>query len=135
MTGLIKICKNENCNKTVKGRADRQFCSGYCKSEYHYAERKKNGKVYFKMEVDEILRKNRAILARLNTRNGVTVAADILVEEGFNPRFFTHYWDNLSGERYYFCYDQGFREIKNSSYGDKFTLVFWQKEMERQLFR
>lgn len=135
MTDLIKICKNENCKKTVKGRSDRQFCSGYCKSEYHYTERKKMGKVYFKMEVDEILRKNRAILSRLNTRNGVTVSADILAEEGFNPRFFTHFWDNLSGERYYFCYDQGFREIKNSSYGDKFTLVFWQKGMERQLFR
>ncbi|MDG1915746.1 MAG: hypothetical protein P8I55_14295 [Crocinitomix sp.] len=134
MINNIKICKNENCNKTVKGRRDRLFCSGYCKSEHHYAEHKKSGKVYFKSQVDEILRKNRAILAKYNTRNGTEIASEIMLEKGFNPRFFTHFWTNLTGETFYFCYDQGFKENK-SGFGDKYTLVTWQKEMERQVFK
>lgn len=135
MLDSIRKCKNETCKKTVKGRSDRLFCSSSCKSEFHYNERKRTSKVYFKASVDEILRKNRSILSRHNTRNGVTVQTDILTDEGFNPRFFTHYWDNLSGERYYFCYDQGFREVKSGVSGNKLTLVLWQKEMERQVFK
>lgn len=127
-----KICKNEKCKKTVKGRSDRVFCSGYCKSEYHYSIRKESGKTYFKAHIDDILRKNRSILAKFNSRNGIVVESELLLENGFNPRFFTHYWTNLTGETFYFCYDQGFKE-NTSGFGNKYTLVAWQKEMERQV--
>ncbi len=34
-----------NCKEVVEGRSDRKFCSGYCKSNYHYKVNK--GKVKF----------------------------------------------------------------------------------------
>jgi hypothetical protein len=128
-----KVCRNENCAKTVEGRRDRQFCSEYCKSEYHYSERKKTGKTYFKLEVDEVLRKNRAILAKYNIKSKATVRKSVLLEEGFNPRFFTHYWKNKAGDTYLFCYDQGFKEVKDN-HKDKYLLVLWQDGMAKQVF-
>ena len=128
----LKVCKRDSCKKTVKGRADRVFCTSYCKSVYHYNIRKATGTSYFKMRVDDILRKNRAILARYNERNGTVIKSEELLNAGFNPSFYTHTWQNLSGDKFIFCYDQGYHEVK-SSYGDKCTLAKWQKEMERQL--
>ncbi len=130
---MSKICKNENCNKIVKGRVDRIFCSDYCKSDFHASERKKSGKTYFKLKIDAVLKKNRSILAKYNIRSKTTVRKEVLIEEGFNPRLFTHYWKNSKGDTYLFCYDQGFKEIKDNS-RNKFLLVIWQKGMEKQIF-
>lgn len=129
-----KICRNEKCDKTVEGRRDRQFCSDYCKSEHHYTAKKKTGKVYFKLKVDEVLRKNRAILSRHNVKSKATVRKSVLLEEGFNPRVFTHYWKNNNGDTYLFCYDQGFKEVKDNN-KDKFLLILWQDYMEQQVFQ
>ncbi|OIQ33063.1 MAG: hypothetical protein BM555_04720 [Crocinitomix sp. MedPE-SWsnd] len=128
-----KICRNENCDKTVEGRRDRQFCSDYCKSEHHYSARKKTGKTYFKLEVDEVLRKNRAILAKHNVKSKATVRKSVLIEEGFNSRVFTHYWKNKAGDTYLFCYDQGFKEVKDN-HKDKYLLIMWQAYMAQQVF-
>lgn len=132
MTEASRECKNEKCNRPVIGRSDRLFCSSTCKADYHYTIRKESGKTYFKIEVDEILKKNRSILSKLYTKNGIEIPSSVLLDEGFNPRFFTHYWDNLSGDRFYFCYEFGFKEKRNN-FGEKFTLIKWQKEMERQV--
>jgi len=130
---MDKICINSSCDKKVEGRVDRKFCSSYCKSEFHAKKAKKSGKVYFKTKVDTVLKKNRAILAKYNVKSKATVRKAVLIEEGFNPRVFTHYWKNSKGDTYLFCYDQGFKEIKDNS-RDKYLLVLWQKGMEKQIF-
>ena len=128
-----RICRNENCDKIVEGRRDRQFCSDYCKSEHHYSARKKSGKTYFKLQVDDVLRTNRRILAKHNVKSKATVRKSVLLEEGFNPRVFTHYWKNAKGDTYLFCYDQGFKEVKDNN-KDKYLLVLWQEGMSKQVF-
>ena len=110
-----KICRNEKCQKIVEGRRDRLFCSEYCKSEHHYSARKKTGKTYFKLQIDDVLRKNRSILAKYNVDSKATVRKSVLLQEGFNPRVFTHYWKNVKGDTYLFCYDQGFKEVKDNN--------------------
>ncbi|MFK8046565.1 MAG: hypothetical protein AB8B72_13795 [Crocinitomicaceae bacterium] len=130
---MKKYCKNENCDKLVKGRVDRVFCSSYCKSDFHANQRKKSGKTYFKLKVDSVLKKNRAILAKYNIKSKATVRKEVLIAEGFNPRVFTHYWKNAKGDTYLFCYDQGFKEVKDN-YKDKYLLVLWQSGMEKQVF-
>lgn len=128
-----RICRNENCSKKVEGRSDRQFCSDYCKSEHHYSIRKKSGKTYFKLKVDDVLRTNRKILAKYNVKSKATVRKSVLLEEGFNPRVFTHYWKNAKGDTYLFCYDQGFKEVKDNN-KNKYLLVLWQEGMNKQVF-
>ncbi|MFK8039450.1 MAG: hypothetical protein AB8B74_14250 [Crocinitomicaceae bacterium] len=130
---MEKICKNENCSKIVIGRIDRVFCSSYCKSDFHATENKKSGKTIFKFKIDSVLKKNRAILAKYNIKSKATVRKEVLLEEGFNPRIFTHYWKNVKGDTYLFCYDQGFKEVKDNS-RNKYLLVLWQDGMEKQVF-
>lgn len=130
---MERICINSQCKEKVEGRIDRKFCSDYCKSAYHAKKAKATGKVYFKTKVDLVLKKNRAILAKYNVKSKATVRKEVLLEEGFNPRFFTHYWKNAKGDTYLFCYDQGFKEVKDN-YKDKYLLVIWQKGMEKQVF-
>ena len=130
---MERICKNQKCLKTIKGRIDKVFCSNYCKSDFHTEKRKISGKTYFKIKVDTILKKNRSILAKYNIKSKTTVQKKTLLEEGFNPRVFTHYWKNSKGDTYLFCYDQGFKEIKDNL-KNKYLLVIWQKGMEHQIF-
>ena len=129
----MKICKFENCENIVEGRKDRLFCSNYCKTAYHAKKNKETGKVYFKKKVDDILRKNRRILAKYNIKSKVTVRKEVLLNEGFNPRVFTHYWKNRAGDTYLFCYDQGFKEVLDHE-RKKYLLVLWQPSMEKQVF-
>ena len=129
----VKVCRNDNCSKVVKGRIDRQFCSKYCKSEHHYSKRKSSGKEYFKLKVDDILRKNRKVLAKYNKKSKTTIRKEDLLAEGFNPQFFTHYWKTKTGDTYLFCYEQGFKSVKDNN-KDKFLLIQWQDYMNKQLF-
>src|SRR5690606_5160156 len=114
MEQINRICKNESCENIVEGRVDRVFCSSYCKSDYHATIRKQSGSTFFKLEIDAVLKRNRTILAKYNIKSKVTVRKDVLLSEGFNPRVFTHFWKTSKGDTYLFCYDQGFKEIKDN---------------------
>lgn len=133
MKKMTRICKNERCENEVIGRTDRLFCSSCCKSDYHTQNRKKSQKTYFKLEVDDVLRRNRSILAKYNIKSKVTVRKEVLFAEGFNPRIFTHYWKSRAGETYLFCYDQGYKTLKEET-KEKFLLVTWQPVMAKQVF-
>jgi hypothetical protein len=62
----------------------------------------------------------------------VTIKTNILLELGFNPNFFTHYWKNEKGEVYLFAYEYGFLK-KNESGKEKYVLVTWQDYMDKKL--
>lgn len=56
------------------------------------------------------------------------VRKDALIEDGFNPKFFTHYWKNQKGDVYLFCFEFGFLEKKEEE-KNKYVLVQWQEYM------
>ena len=98
------------CGKICQGRTDKKFCSSYCRTAFHYEKSKELGMRQFYL-VDRILKKNRAILKRYN-KGGITlIERSILLEEGFNPNYFTHTQES-SGQRYTFCYDYGYQLIQ-----------------------
>ena len=51
-----------------------------------------------------------------------------ILKEGFNPKYFTHYWKNQKGDVYLFCYEFGFLE-KQENRKSKYVLVQWQDYM------
>ena len=51
-----------------------------------------------------------------------------LMEEGFDPKFFTHYWKNQKGDVYLFVYEYGFLKLTDKG-KDKYVLVIWQDYM------
>lgn len=116
------------CNDEINGRVDQKFCSVYCKSAYHYKENQKKETGLFK-SIDNALKQNRRILKEYNKGGKAIVRKEVLLDEGFNPKFFTHYWKNNKGEVYLFCYEFGFLETKDNN-KTKYVLVKWQDYMK-----
>lgn len=115
------------CNSIVKGRTDKIFCSTKCKSIDQYEKRQRTEAFYFKVE--KHLRTNRKVLKKYNKSGFTTIRKSKLIEEGFNPKFFTHYWKNSKGEVYLFVFEYGFLK-KNLIGKDKYVLVTWQDYMK-----
>ena len=117
------------CNEEVKGRTDKLFCTSYCKSSYHYQEALNKEDNLFK-SIDKQLRLNRRVLKNYNKAGKAIVRKEELFNEGFNPKYFTHYWKNQKGDVYLFCYEFGFLE-KQENGKPKYVLVQWQNYMNK----
>ena len=127
----LRIMKCLNCNETLEGRIDKKYCSDYCKSNYHYEKNKKKEDSFFK-QVDKQLKLNRRSLKNFNLSGKSTVRKEKIIQAGFNPNIFTHYWKNQKGDVYLFCYEYGFlRRTENGK--DKYVLVEWQDYMKSPL--
>ena len=108
------------CNSKLKGRKDQKFCSDYCRNTYN--NRLHEDSNNYVRRVNNILRKNRRILEKLNPSGKITVDAITLAEEGFNFHYFTNVYTTQKGAKYYFCYEQGYLKMEN----DQFMLVIKQ---------
>ena len=116
-----------NCEEKLTGRAGKIFCSPYCKSNYHYQKNKDKETTLFKT-IDKRLKTNRQLLKKYNKAGKAVIRKEALIQEGFNPNYFTHYWKNQKGEVYLFCYEFGFLEKKEHN-KEKYVLVQWQDYM------
>jgi len=122
----VKACVS--CGKELEGRSDKKFCDAYCKSSYHYKKSIEEAPRFYN-KVDNQLKTNRRILKQYNKAGKATVRAALIIKEGFNPKFFTHYWKNTKGDVYLFVYEYGF--LKKEEHGvEKYVLIRWQEYME-----
>ena len=112
------------CGDAIKGRADKKFCSDQCRSSYN--NRQNSDVNNFMRNVNNILRKNRRILADLNPNGKAKVHRDKLLERGFKFSYFTNIYRTKAGKHYYFCYEQGYLELDN----DWYALVIRQQYVE-----
>lgn len=113
------------CGDKFKGRADKRFCSAHCRSAYN--NRLNSDTTKFMRNINNILRKNRRILATLNpTGKTAKVSKDKLLDEGFKFAYFTNVYRTKAGKTYRFCYDQGYLPLEN----DMFALVVRQSYVE-----
>ncbi len=114
------------CGGKLQGRIDKIYCSAKCKNVAQYEKRIINERFY--LFVDKQLKTNRRILKKFNKAGKATVRKDAIIDEGFNPKYFTHYWKAKNGNLYIFCYDYGFmRKTENNK--EKYVLIQWQDYM------
>ena len=121
-----KLCLH--CGKELFGRSDKLFCDTYCKSAYQYKQRKQNEQLYF--EIDRQLKINRKVLKKYNRQGKTVIRKTTLIQEGFNPKYFTHYWKNRQNKVYLFCYEYGFLSIYEKEI-EKYLLIQWQDFMRK----
>lgn len=114
------------CEIVIVGRTDKKFCSTKCKSIQEYEKRQERDAFYLK--VDRQLKINRKLLKKYNVSGYTTIRQSVLLAQNFNPKFFTHYWKNQSGDIYLFVYEFGFLSIERNG-KKKFLLVKWQDYM------
>lgn len=117
------------CQRELTGRTDKKYCDLHCKSAFQYQKEKQNPDRFYN-KVDNQLKLNRKILKEFNKGGKVIVRSEILLDLGFDPKFFTHYWKNKKGDVYLFVYEYGFL-IKKEQGKDKYVLVIWQDYMAR----
>jgi hypothetical protein len=107
-----RLCKE--CGQKLYGRKDQKFCSDYCRNTFN--NRLNEDSTKYIRRINNILRKNRRILAALNPSGKVTVDALTLAEEGFNFHYFTNTYTTKTGSVYFFCYEQGYLKLDNDRY-------------------
>ena len=99
------------CGEVIYGRIDKKFCSPYCRSENH--NNNNRDVTNYMRKVNNILRKNRRILAKFNPNGKSKVKESTLMEEGFNFAYHTNVYSTKKGGKYYFCYDQGYIKLED----------------------
>jgi len=125
---MIQFKKCLACNRDLEGRVDKKFCDAHCKSAYQYQQTKLTEPKFYN-RVDNQLKLNRRILKFYNKAGKSIVRASTILEQGFDHKFFTHYWKNNKGDVYLFVYEYGFLKRRESG-KDKFVLILWQDYME-----
>jgi hypothetical protein len=112
---MEKICLS--CGETLVGRSDKKFCNDSCRNNYHHQQNSEE--INFIRSINNILRKNRAILSQRNPEGKARVKRSTLDKSGFNFKYFTHTYTTKEGRVYYFVYDQGYVQVE----GEYLTLV------------
>jgi len=124
---MKKMNKCLYCEELLEGRVDKRFCTPSCKSAFHYQKNQDNEASLYNT-IDNQLKRNRRLLKNYNKAGKATIRKETLLAEGFNPKYFTHYWKNKQGDVYLFCFEFGFLErIENGN--SKYVLVQWQEYM------
>lgn len=113
---MSKTCLE--CDEKIVGRADKKFCSDYCRNTYNNRLNRDNKNMM--RNVHNRLRKNYRVLEKLNPDGKTTVTKLKLLKSGFNFTYFTSLYTTQKGTVYYFVYDQGYLPI---AHGEKYVLV------------
>lgn len=93
-----------DCGSKITGRANRKFCSDYCRINYHNSRRKHDE--YHVRLINQQLKRNRAILEKHYQANRLYVPINQLHLEGFREKYHTHSASNSTSVIHYF-YEYG----------------------------
>ena len=103
-----------NCGELLTGRADKLFCCGRCKNEWHNkmtgSEKRRREKVF------GILWKNYKVLEMMLEGEEHTPEIAALVAGGFRPEFITGYKRLRSGREEYRCFDISYNKTEARLY-------------------
>ncbi len=101
------------CQKILKGRRDKIFCSTSCKNEYHSNILREATAAT--AQIDKILHRNRHILLELlgNDGNKRRIHRSELDKKKFNYQYHTHLYVNSNEKTYYYIYEMGWMEFSN----------------------
>ena len=102
------------CGEKIIGRADKKFCSDYCRNAFNNKVNKDSKNLI--RNINNRLRKNYRILEELNTTGKSKVTKTRLLDKGFDFEYFTNTYTTQKGSIYYFIYDQGYLPLENDFY-------------------
>tara|TARA_R110001583_G_C5353133_1_gene380763 strand:+ start:60 stop:407 length:348 start_codon:yes stop_codon:yes gene_type:complete len=102
------------CEEVLLGRADKKFCSDYCRNSYNNKINKESKNLI--RNINNRLRKNHKLLSELNTTGKTKVTRTKLLDGNFDFSFFTSIYTTKTGNTYYYIYDQGYLALENDFY-------------------
>ncbi len=102
------------CGTKIYGRLDKKFCSDQCRNTYN--NKLNSDSTNYVRIVNNTLRKNRRILAKLAPSGKAKCPKNKLLDKGFDFNFHTNSYTTKAGATYYFCYEFGYLELDNNWY-------------------
>lgn len=102
------------CENKMFGRHDKKFCSDQCRNIYN--NRMNSDSNNYIRNVNNILRKNRRIMVKLNPNDKTKVPGTRLREKGFDFNYHTNTYTTKAGATYYFCYEYGYLALDKDYY-------------------
>jgi len=102
------------CDAKLTGRADRKFCSDYCRNSYNNSLKRSTNNLV--RNINNQLRKNYRILESINTQDKTKTTKNRLLQMGFSFDYFTSIYTTKAGATYFYLYDQGYLPLDNDFY-------------------
>ncbi|MFT6814184.1 MAG: hypothetical protein ACJAZ3_000069 [Sphingobacteriales bacterium] len=102
------------CGEAIQGRADKKFCDDQCRNTYN--NKLNSDSNNYVRRVNNILRKNRRILAELNPTGKTTCKKTDLSNKGYNFDYFTSRYTTKAGKEYLYNYEQGILALEDDWY-------------------
>ena len=103
------------CGEKIIGRADKKFCSDYCRNAYNNSLNKDSKNLI--RNINNRLRKNHRILESFPLSEGKTKTTKTrLIDRGFDFDYFTSLYTTQKGTVYYFVFDMGYLPLDNDFY-------------------
>lgn len=103
------------CGTAIKGRADKKFCTDYCRNA-HNNRLNKDSKNLIR-NINNRLRKNYRILDSFPLKeNKTNTSRSKLINKGFDFEYFTSTYTTKKGATYFFVYDLGYLPLDNGEY-------------------
>lgn len=101
------------CQKILRGRSDKVFCSMDCKNNYH-----KNVRYASKaaaIEINGFLKRNYAILWELlgENKTQIKVYRNQLEKKNFRFKYHTHFHINSKNKMFHYVYDLAWMEFSD----------------------
>lgn len=100
------------CGQLFYGRSDKKFCGDYCRN--YFNNKQNSDATNYIRNLNNILRKNRRILAELFLNKQTKVKMQKLTCDGFNFNYFTHISVKPNSKVIYYCYDYGYLPVRNN---------------------
>lgn len=103
------------CKEKIIGRADKKFCSDYCRNAYNNNLNKDSKNLI--RNINNRLRKNHRIMESFPLKDGKAKTTKTrLLDRGFDFDHFTSLYTTQKGTVYYFVYDLGYLPLDNDFY-------------------
>ncbi|NND16378.1 MAG: hypothetical protein HKN89_08645 [Eudoraea sp.] len=103
------------CGEVILGRADKKYCSDYCRNAYNNKLNKDSKNLM--RNINNRLRKNYRILDSFTLKDGkARTTKSKLRDKGFDFEHITHLYTTKKGATYYFLYDLGYLPLDNDYY-------------------
>ncbi|UBM58190.1 DUF2116 family Zn-ribbon domain-containing protein [Marinilongibacter aquaticus] len=103
--------KCAECGKSIVGRADKRFCSDFCRNTFNNRQNAEATNLI--RNINRQLKKNRRILKQLCTGDKTKTNRSRLLLAGFDFKQITHLRKTKKGSIYYFVYDFAYLELEN----------------------
>jgi predicted nucleic acid-binding Zn ribbon protein len=90
-----------NCQIAISGRKDKKFCCDQCRFIYNNKRKEENKKENTIAKINQILIKNREILKFYNPEGLTILRKSVLINQGYDFRYFTSYYKSKAGNLYF----------------------------------